>query len=111
MANILCFLCDHFHRYYIDGPAEYGDFMQHLSEMLAPNAVFAASTGHAPKLTTPSPEHSEMKNRFEFFHSLPDYGFKSVIDYEEVRTDEMENNMEMICFCSFVVILIDFYCI
>ena len=85
--------------------------MQHLSEMMAPNAVFAASTGHAPKLTTPSPDRSEMKNRFEFFESLPDYGFKSVIDYEEVRTDEIETRMDFICLCSFVATLAEFYCV
>ena len=113
MVCLTCFcsLCDHFHRYYIDGPAEYGNFMQHLSEMLAPNAVFAASTGHSPKLTTPSPERSEMKSRFEFFESLPDYGFKSVIDYEEVRTDKSESHMDLICFWCFVVTLTDFNCV
>lgn len=70
--------------------------MEHLSEQLSPTAVFAASTGKAPTLRSPSPEHSEMRKRFEFFHSLPDYGFKSVVDYEEVRKKK-----KIFCFSEF----------
>ena len=72
-------------RYYIDGPAEYGDFMYHLSKLMSEHAVFAASTGESPSIRSPSPAHSTMRDRFDFFYSLPDYGFTSVIDYEEVR--------------------------
>lgn len=80
--------------------------MRHLSELLSPFAVFAASTGQAPRLRTPSPENSVMKSRFDFFHSLPDYGFKSVIDYEEVRDQEAHDRFPL-CRCPLCMIWIN----
>lgn len=58
--------------------------MWHLSQLMSPNAVFVASMGEAPYIRSPSPRHSEMKDSYEYVKSLADYGFKSVIDYEEV---------------------------
>jgi hypothetical protein len=40
--------------------------------------------GEAPGLNWPSAKNSVMKNRFDFIKSLPKFGFKSVVDYEEV---------------------------
>jgi hypothetical protein len=75
----------YYYRYYVAGPAEYGDFTSLVAELISENGVFVAQMGEAPSLSWPSAENSVMKNRFDFIKSLPQYGFKSVVDYEEVR--------------------------
>ncbi|KAG7357527.1 spermine/spermidine synthase domain containing protein [Nitzschia inconspicua] len=69
--------------YYVAGPAEYGDFTSLVSKMISDRGVFVAQMGQAPNLNLPSAKHSVMKNRFDFIESLPQFGFKSVVDYEE----------------------------
>ena len=43
-----------FRRYYVDGPADYGDFMYYLTALMSPDAVFVASVGEAPLLELPA---------------------------------------------------------
>jgi hypothetical protein len=72
-------------RYYVAGPADYGDFTFLISQLISKSGVFVAQMGEAPGLDWPSANHSVMKNRFDFIKSLPKNGFKSIVDYEEVR--------------------------
>jgi hypothetical protein len=73
-------------RFYIDGPAEYGDFMALISELMSDTGVLVAQMGEAPSLGSPPTEVSEAQNRFKFIQRLPQFGFQSIVDYEEVGT-------------------------
>jgi hypothetical protein len=68
-------------RYYV----EYGDLISLVAKLISDNGVFVTQMGEAPSLSWPSAKNSVMKNRFDFINSMPQYGFKSVVDYEEVR--------------------------
>lgn len=71
-------------RYYVDGPAEYGDFVSLISNQISDRGVFVAQVGEAPALHWPTAEKSVIQNRFKFVNSLRESGFTSVVDYEEV---------------------------
>lgn len=71
-------------RFYVDGLAEYGDFMYHLSNLMTDNAVLVAQVGDSPMLDDPATEMSVNRYRLKFINSLTTYGFESIVDYEEV---------------------------
>ncbi len=55
-----------------------------LSELLAPDGIFAAQMGDAPSLKTAANGNPNMQDRFNFIDGLHENGFVRIVDYEEV---------------------------
>ena len=63
-----------------------GPFLRSLPNALSDIGVFVGQLGMASTIFDPVEEHSPMsKNRVKFIQTLIDLGFKSILDYEEVR--------------------------
>lgn len=82
-------------RYYVDGPADYGDFTSLISQLISNDGIVVAQVGGSPDLQSPAAKNSVMKNRYNFIKGLAQSGFKSIMDYEEVRENIHRNRLSV----------------